>query len=192
MYQFKKGVHVASAIKVPFTNRWIWLRTGSIRRARKKVRREPNNAEAHYCLAKALLENFDVGKALSQSRPGEVLSRKGLNREAIYELREVIRLNPLHFEARLDLCCILSDEGKTQEQIKECTDALRLLPPDEETRLHRQLVFWNSYLHYLLGCAFYDTGKIDSARKEWNHAVSLGSSPGEYAARQMLERYSDE
>jgi len=80
-----------------------------IKNYRESIRRNPNNAEAHYNLANAL-------------------AKKGLNRSAVGSYRDALRLDRNFTAAHFNLGIALFNDGRTDEAITEYRNLLRLRP----------------------------------------------------------------
>jgi tetratricopeptide (TPR) repeat protein len=110
------------------------------------ARIEPQYAEAHYNLAKALLQSGKVERAAeadrhllealnikpdlaeAQSALGTHLLTQGKIDEAISHLSQAIRLKPGYAIAHNSLASAYVNQGRIEEAISECLEAVRLDP----------------------------------------------------------------
>ena len=110
------------------------------------VRIEPQYAEAHYNLAKALLKsgkmeraaeadthllealNIKPNLAEAHSALGTHLLTQGKIDEAISQLSQAIRLKPGYAVAHNSLASAFANQGRLDEAISECLEAVRLDP----------------------------------------------------------------
>jgi tetratricopeptide (TPR) repeat protein len=90
------------------------------------VEQEPEQAEAAY--QRGLSKKADVGEG--HRRLAEALRRQGKAEEAVAELREVIRINPNHYNAHYNLGEMFRLEGKYDESARQFREYLRLAPDD--------------------------------------------------------------
>jgi tetratricopeptide (TPR) repeat protein len=139
---------------------------GLEKEAQEALRRNPNDADAHYKLAgvmKAgdrLVEARREMKTVVRLKPqdaqahydfGLLLDKLGRIDEAIQEYQETVRLNPEHNRAHYDLGWDLKERQRLDEAEREIREAIRLDPAYE-----------NNY-HAL--------GEISFARKNYDEAI---------------------
>jgi TPR repeat protein/Zn-dependent protease with chaperone function len=142
---------------------------------RKVLLVQPDNADAHNGLGKALAQKGQFGEATTEFRKelvlksntadahfnlGFALGMQGKVEEAIAEFREAIRLNPEYAEAHTNLGVGLFKQGKRDEAIVEFREAIRLEPTYAEP-------------HYHLGNVLHVRDEDEKAILEFREAIRL-------------------
>ena len=142
---------------------------------RAAIRRDPDDAEAHYRLGLALARQRKLEEAVGEFRVairlkpdyaephndlGNALLDQGKPEEAVAEHRAAIRLKPDYADAHADLANALLDQGKLEETTAECREALRLRPDF-------------AMAHNDLGDALFRQGKPEEAAAEYRAAIRL-------------------
>src|SRR6266566_4692016 len=137
-----------------------------------------SEAEAHYYLGYALLEQGNVDEAIAEHRAalrinpqyaeahnylGNALEDQGKLDEAVNEYREALRINPGLAAAHNNLGVALLRRGELDEAIAEYREALRINANYDEA-------------HYNLGVALSDQGKLDEAVAEYREALRIDPS----------------
>lgn len=156
------------------------------------VKRQANNAEAHYNLGLAYLsggepekakDEFEIAlkldKKFYQANLGLALVHKQEKRipAAIKELKKVIERVPTHIEANYQLGIIYQDQKEYDKAIKAFKDVLDINPE-------------NSDVHYVLGLTYEEQGKKSRAKKEYEEALRF--VPNHELATEGLERLKKE
>jgi tetratricopeptide (TPR) repeat protein len=142
---------------------------------RAAIRLNPDDAQAHNCLAGALgmqrhhKEAIDEYRAVLRLRPdyaeaytalGIQLDIQGHLEEAIAEHRTAIRLQPDHALAHMNLGIALNHQGHLEEAIAEYRTAIRLQPD-------------YAFAHNNLGLALRARGDLEEAIAEFRAAIRL-------------------
>jgi len=140
------------------------------------IKRNPDDAEAHYNLGNAFIGKGETDEAIRAYREGIrlnpkdatahhylgiALGKKGEKVEAIKSIREAIRLNPKDAEAHYNLGYAFYEKGETVEAIKAYREAVRLDPVDSVT-------------HYNLACCYAIQGNNEDALRSLAQAVDKG------------------
>ena len=195
-------------------------------------RLQPKNGRHSICMARQLTDQGRKDEAASElestvamlkkdslSRPddesthfdlGRALEMQGKHDEAIAEYQISRRLRPSQIKAYSNLAAIFIDQGKLEEAITLCREALRA-KPDAEThatlgnalsrqgKLEEAVVNFreavrlrpdNHTFHENFGIALQDHGKFDEAITEFQVAIKL--DPGcSFSRRRLGIIYSD-
>lgn len=113
---------------------------------------------------------------------GMALERAGEAAEALAEFREVLRINPAHFQVHYSVGKELAALGRPQEALLEFRQCLSRDPQRPK-------------LHIAAGCALADLGDLGAARAEFDQAERLdphSAQPHLELARICLEQGLDE
>ncbi|MDP7530968.1 MAG: tetratricopeptide repeat protein, partial [Candidatus Scalindua sp.] len=148
---------------------------GEIEDAKEEVRKNPDDASAHYNLGGAYIKS-------------------GKWKEAIESYKQVLRIDPDHADAHFYLGCIYDELGKYQEAIESFKQAIRIDPVEavahfnlgyaygelgkyeEAIESYKQVIrivpdFADA--HTNLGNAYNESGKWEEAREAWQQAIRI-------------------
>ena len=114
------------------------------------------NSETLFSHALAVTDD----NALAHFNLGIALSDDGDLERGISEMREALRLAPMHPDVHLNLGMMFDDMGQIENATKEFRNALELRPDYPEA-------------HANLGKALEESGRLDAAVKEYREAVRL-------------------
>ncbi|MFQ5574360.1 MAG: tetratricopeptide repeat protein [Terriglobia bacterium] len=156
------------------------------------VRRQANNAEAHYSLGLAYLAGGETSKAKDEFEIALKLDKKYYQANlglalvlkeqkkfpaAIKELKKVIERVPTHIEANYQLGIIYQDQKEYDKAVKVFKDVLEINPQ-------------NADVHFILGFTYEEEGKKSKAKKQYKEALRF--VPGHELATEGLKRLKED
>ncbi|MDA8082229.1 MAG: tetratricopeptide repeat protein [Nitrospiraceae bacterium] len=146
-----------------------------IKSYREGLKRNPDNADAHYNLGNALARKGRLGEAITEYRKaigidseltaahfnlGIALFNDGRIEEAIRAYEEAIRTDPGLTEAYVNLGVAYHKKGRVEDAIKTYKEVLRVNSDYAEA-------------HYKLGLAFFAIGRLDEAMAACRDALRV-------------------
>ncbi len=142
---------------------------GELEDAKEEVRKNPDNALAHYNLGDAYFKSGKYQKAIKSYKQvirivpdfakahifiGLAYSALDMSKEAIKSFKKAISIDPDSKEAHHNLGAVYGVSGKHQEAIESFKQAIRIDPDD-------------AVVHYSLGLAYLDLKVMNSAFEEY-------------------------
>lgn len=155
-------VHVAA-----FADKWL-------EEKKEKVRKNPDDAKAHYNLGNAYGKSgkykeaieaykqairIDPDFAWAHGNLGNAYGELGKYKEAIESYKQVIRIDPDDATAHYNLGSAYGKSGKYEEAIESYKQAIRIDPD------------WAPY-HYNLGLAYGESGMQKEAMESYKQAIN--------------------
>jgi len=149
---------------------------------REALRRDPDEALAHYALATALSGNGQESEAVEEYRKACALNTQHANwfahfavslaltgdlDGAIDNWRKSLAIDPKNASAETDLGTALSEKGQTQEGYEHLRKAVEMAPDFPDGHSH-------------LGLTLAKMGRMDEAVAELQKAITLAPSSAEY------------
>src|SRR6267143_792256 len=160
--------------------------------SRHKLRKNPEDFEAHYNLAALLMGRGEISEALAhftqanRIRPNEAtvnnafgaaLLAAGRTEESVPHLTAALNARPNYFDARYNLGNALASLGDFRGALAQFQAAVRINPEDANAEAN-------------LGSAFAETGDLKQAKLHYERALRL--NPNHELARENLQQLSRE
>jgi len=158
--------------------------------SRHKLRKNPEDFEAHYNLAALLMGRGEISEALAhftqanRIKPNEAtvnnafgaaLLAAGRTEESVPHLTAALNARPNYFDARYNLGNALASLGDFRGALAQFQAAVRINPEDANAEAN-------------LGSAFAETGDLKQAKLHYERALHL--NPNHELARENLQQLS--
>jgi tetratricopeptide (TPR) repeat protein len=158
--------------------------------SRHKLRKNPEDFEAHYNLAALLMGRGEISEALAhftqanRIKPNEAtvnnafgaaLLAAGRTEESVPHLTAALNARPNYFDARYNLGNALASLGDFRGALAQFQAAVRINPEDANAEAN-------------LGSAFAETGDLKQAKLHYERALHL--NPNHALARENLQQLS--